>query len=130
MEVVKMKRTVMAFVLAAVLALSLGTVAFAGANPDNPRLGQRGDRVCQGSFSQGFMRDEDGRLLDVDAFAQRVDQAIQDGLIDEGDRQRLIEIHQWCLENGRSGNIGRGSGRWRNADGTGFGGRGAATGFG
>ncbi|MCL2856808.1 MAG: hypothetical protein FWE19_03670 [Oscillospiraceae bacterium] len=86
--------------------------------------------ICPFGFENGFMRADDGSLLSTDAFAQRVDQAIRDGLIDESDRERLIEAHQWCLENGRPGNIGRGPGRGRNTDRAGFGDRGAAAGFG
>ena len=116
-----MKKKLVCITLAVMLALSLATVALASAGPDFQPRGQRGGWSCQNGLGRGFMRGEDGSLLTAEAFAQRVDEAIRDGLIAESDRQRLIDLHQWCLENGRFSSGARGWGRGRGMAGGGFG---------
>ena len=110
-----MKKKLACILLAVVIALSLATAAFAAVSTDSPILGPRGGWNCPNGFGRGFMRSDDGSLLTAEAFAQRVDEAIQSGLIAESDRQRLIDLHQWCLENGGLGCGNRGQGRGRGA---------------
>ena len=116
-----MKTKLACIALAVVTMLSLATVALAAVSTNSPPPNSRGRGGwgCPNGFGRGFMRGDDGSLLTTEAFAQRVDEAIAEGLIDESDRQRLIDLHQWCLENGRFSSGARGPGRGRGMTGGG-----------
>ena len=117
-----MKKKLICIALAVLTVLSVATVALATEGQNSPPHCQRGGWSCPSGLGRGFMRGEDGSLLSAEDFAQRVDQAIRDGLINESERQRLLDIHQWCLENyGRGCGAARGQGRGRGAGARGLG---------
>ncbi|MCL2617521.1 MAG: hypothetical protein FWD98_00565 [Defluviitaleaceae bacterium] len=64
----------------------------------------------------GMMWDEDGTFLSREAFKERLDTLISDGLISLHDREFMLERFELCRANdggiaGRCGTGGRGAGR-------------------
>lgn len=115
-----MKKKIIAIALAVVFVVSLSLTVMAagngrgagmgrGANPENPGLG-----ICGGGYA--FMWDENGNFLDKEAFEERIDKAISDGLIAEENKVAILEMYDYCATYGggatdvRGGGCGRGRG--------------------
>ncbi|MDR2888840.1 MAG: hypothetical protein LBV33_03250 [Lachnospiraceae bacterium] len=71
----------------------------------------------------GFMWDDDGELLDQDTFEDQLDEMIDDGIIDEEDREDYLERYEWCTTYGGAAG-GRGCCGGTARGGRGMGGRG------
>lgn len=104
-------RRILAAILVAVFVLGFSTTAFASIGPRSPG-GWAGPGW--GMRGSGWMMDYDGSLLNEEAFAQRLDEAIASGFINESQRQGLLEMREWCLAGGWCGGArGWGArGRW------------------
>lgn len=108
-----MKKKMITLAMAVVMVFGISVTAMA----NEPVYGfggcQFGDR---GMAGYGLMWAEDGRtFLSRDAFEDRVDDLIEQGLISSADKDALMERYDWCAANGGGalgrGFCGRGAGR-------------------
>jgi hypothetical protein len=107
-------KKIMVAALAAVLAVGLSSMANAQDNsrqgPGGPGWGRgtmMGTGWAQGMMGNGIamrlMFDADGNLLDQDAFTGRLDKAIEDGIVQSGQRQWMLDTYQWYQAGGGFG---------------------------
>ncbi|MCL2035262.1 MAG: hypothetical protein FWG94_11115 [Oscillospiraceae bacterium] len=104
-------RKAFAFILTlAVMLTLLATPVFAQISPGRTNLswGNQGWGCPNGGMGGGWMWDDNGNFLDKEAFGERIDKAVEDGLITAEDRDYLLEMYEWCIENGWAGGRGRG----------------------
>ena len=92
--------------LAVVMVLSLSTTALANIGPrGGGGWGSGGWGGCPGG-GMGLMWDDNGSFVSRDAFEQRVDDLIESGVIASADRAALLDMYDWCAENGFAGGRG------------------------
>jgi len=92
-----------AMVLMTAVVMAFGIVAATGttviANDNAYLFGNcRGGGCSRGTG--GMMWDEDGNFLTREAFEERLDTWIADGLVRSGDREFMLERFDWCLNYG------------------------------
>lgn len=105
-----MKKKIITVLGIAVLAIAMGTTALATTVLDQP---QKSTAIAQTQQNCGFgrgggmmsrnyglMMDENGKLLDKEAFEAKLDAAIKDGTIKPEDKEFYIERYEACTANG------------------------------
>ena len=109
---------ILAFICAVVMMFSLSLPAFAA---EAPILGPGIGYGCGMGGYVGFMCDDNGIFLDREAFEEKLDKYIEDGIIAAEDKDAYLEQYDYCAEygcgsigvGGRGRGCGRGMGRGR-----------------
>ncbi len=96
-----MKKKLLVVLIAFALLMALVLPASALAEP----VRARGGYGCFGGMG-GLMLDEDGNFMDRDAFGEKLDEAIADGLIPSGDKEYYLEMYDYCAGGGTYGGRG------------------------
>ena len=105
-----------AITLVVVMILSLATILMASAAPARG-YGHERWHGNAAAHCYGLLWDDNGNLISREAYEERLDNAIEDGILRDGDKAVYLERYDYCAANG--GVCPRVSGRGRGGCGRG-----------